>query len=111
MLAQLHPPDCAAALIVRISGCYLRLPLPAPPREKTAAREDQTGQSSTGDWAGNGSVVYRHCYSCGRPLNYKGTRAHESARTRQLRNGPKRGSGSVAPADGTFRCRTSSSFG
>ena len=57
MLAQLHPPDCAAALIVRISGCYLRLPLPAPPREKTAAREDQTGQSSTGDGGGNAIAV------------------------------------------------------
>ena len=32
----------------------LRLPLPAPPSEQAAAREDQTGQSCAGDGAGNG---------------------------------------------------------
>jgi hypothetical protein len=32
----------------------LRLPLPAPPSEKGAAREDQAGEASTSDGAGDG---------------------------------------------------------
>jgi hypothetical protein len=36
---------------VRCSGC---LPSPSPPAEKTTARQDQAGQSSTDDWP-------RHC--------------------------------------------------
>ena len=32
---------------------------PSPPSEKATASQDQTGQSSTGDWAGNGSRIIR----------------------------------------------------
>jgi len=37
-------------LLVASSGKHLRLPLPAPPREKATAREDQAGYSATDDW-------------------------------------------------------------
>ena len=39
------------------SGRGLRLPLPAPPSEQAAAREDQTGQSRAGDGPGMGEVA------------------------------------------------------
>jgi hypothetical protein len=35
------------------------IPLPSPPAEKTAASQHQTGQSSTGDGAGDGSRIIR----------------------------------------------------
>src|SRR5262249_4958386 len=46
----------------KCSGDLLTSP---PPAEKATARQDQAGQSSTDDWAGNGKILDANCCRAG----------------------------------------------
>jgi hypothetical protein len=48
---------CVLAVTNRLSRWRVDLPLPSPPAKQTTASENQAGQASTGDGAGNGDRV------------------------------------------------------